>query len=349
MVSTHRSAILLMNLGSPDSTTVRDVRKYLNEFLMDERVIDIPRIPRTILVKGIIVPFRAPRSAKAYRSIWTDQGSPLVVLTRQLREVVQSKTNLPVEICMRYGNPATADVLKKMHLDHPHLEEIILFPLYPHYAMSSYETAVVQVQELHKAGNYSSSLKVVEPYYDDPAYIHALTESIRPYLDTAYDKILFSYHGIPERHIRKGDLTGCHCLKVNDCCNVASAAHAQCYRHQTFRTTALVSMALGIPANKLQHTFQSRLGRDPWLTPYTAVRLKELPSEGVKKLLIVCPAFVSDCLETLEEIAEEGKEIFMEAGGESFTAIPCLNLQPLWIEALMKLIRSTSVSAVETV
>lgn len=336
---THRTAVLLMNLGSPDSTSVKDVRRYLNEFLMDERVIDIPVVLRTILVKGIIVPFRAPKSANAYRSIWTDKGSPLVVLTQQLQEVIQGLTDVPVEMCMRYGNPGTAEVLKRLHHEHPELDEIILFPLYPHYAMSSYETAVVQVQELHKKAGYPTSLKVVEPYYNDPGYIHALAESVRPFLEKEYDKILFSYHGIPERHIRKGDVTGCHCLKGNDCCSVASAAHAACYRHQTFQTTALVSKALEIPAAKWQHTFQSRLGRDPWLTPYTAVRLKELPAEGVKKLLIVCPAFVSDCLETLEEIAEEGKEIFLEAGGDSFQAIPCLNLQPLWVDAMMGLIR----------
>ncbi len=328
-----------MNLGSPDTTSVKDVRRYLNEFLMDERVIDIPAIPRTVLVKGIIVPFRAPRSARAYRSIWTREGSPLVVLTKQLREAVQAKTDLPVEICMRYGNPSTADVLQKMHAEHPHLEEIILFPLYPHYAMSSYETAVVQVQELHRKMGFKSALNVVDPFYDDPAYIHALTESIRPFLQQEYDKILFSYHGIPERHVKKSDPTGCHCLKVENCCQVASDAHARCYRHQTFTTTALVSQALNIPPPKMQHSFQSRLGRDPWLTPYTAIRLKELPAEGVKKLVIVCPAFVSDCLETLEEIAEEGKEIFLKAGGESFTIIPCLNLNPLWIDAMMGMIR----------
>ncbi len=339
MNSSYRSVILLMNLGSPDSTSVKDVRRYLNEFLMDERVIDIPRLPRTLLVKGIIVPFRAPKSAEAYRSIWTKDGSPLIVLTKNLQKAVQAVFDQPVEICMRYGNPSTADVLKKIHREYAGVEEIILFPLYPHYAMSSYETAVEQVKDIHKEEGYPSSLKVIEPYYDHPAYIHALAESIRPYLQDDYDKILFSYHGVPERHIKKGDTTGCHCLKVNDCCNVASPAHAQCYRHQCFETTKLVAAALNIPAEKLEQTFQSRLGRDPWLQPYTAKRLEELPAEGVKKLLIVCPAFVSDCLETLEEIAVEGKHIFMEAGGGSFKAIPCLNTQPLWVETMKGLIR----------
>lgn len=328
-----------MNLGSPDSTSVKDVRKYLNEFLMDERVIDIPAIPRTLLVKGIIVPFRAPKSAEAYRSIWTDEGSPLIVLTKQLQAAVQGHFDIPVEICMRYGNPSTKDVLEKLHAQYPSLEKVILFPLYPHYAMSSYETAVEQVREIHDKKGYRSRLQVVGPYFNEPQYIHALSESIRPYIQQGFDKILFSYHGVPERHIRKGDITGRHCLKVANCCNVPCEAHAQCYRHQTYETTKAVTEALRLPGQMVEQTFQSRLGRDPWLQPYTAARLAELPKEGVKRLLIVCPAFVSDCLETLEEIAEEGKHIFMEAGGEEFTAIPCLNVQPLWVNVVCSFIR----------
>jgi len=306
---------------------------------MDERVIDMPLLSRTLLVRGIIVPFRAPKSAKAYRSIWTNEGSPLVVLTRQLLAEVQAKFKEPVEMCMRYGNPSTEDVLKKMHKDHPHLEEIILFPLYPHYAMSSYETAVVQVKEIHKKRGYKTKLKVIEPFFNDPGYINALAESIKPYLGEPYDKILFSYHGIPERHILKSDITGKHCLKIANCCEIPCEAHAQCYRHQTFATTRVVSKVLDLPAQKIEQSFQSRLGRDPWLQPYTAKRLEELPNEGVKKLVIVCPAFVSDCLETLEEIAVEGKHTFMNAGGESFKAIPCMNIQPLWVDTLCRLVR----------
>jgi ferrochelatase len=202
--------------------------------------------------------------------------------------------------------------------------------------MSSYETAVVYMQEMHKKYRYPFRLTTIEPYYNDPDYITALAESIRPFLQQEFDKILFSYHGVPERHIHKGDITGKHCLSVSDCCHVASAAHKYCYRHQTFVTTELVSAALGLPKEKTEQTFQSRLGRDPWLTPYTAQRLGQLPQEGVKKLLVACPAFVSDCLETLEEIAKEGKEIFLHAGGESFAMIPCLNTHPLWIKAVVK-------------
>jgi protoporphyrin/coproporphyrin ferrochelatase len=338
-MTTKKRAILLMNLGSPNSTEVKDVKKYLTEFLMDERVIDTAYWKRALLVKGIIVPFRSPKSAKAYAKIWTKEGSPLIVLTKELQQALQPNFEEVVEINMRYGSPSTEHVLNKLHQEIKGLDEVILFPLYPHYAMSSYETAVIQVKEIHRQNQYNSKLVIVKPYYKEEVYINALAESIKPYLQTDYDKILFSYHGVPERHIKKGDITGCHCLKTTDCCNVPSPAHEFCYRHQCVATTKLVVDKLHISKEKTEQTFQSRLGRDPWLTPYTAQRLAELPKEGVKKLLVACPAFVSDCLETLEEIAKEGKHIFLEAGGESFTMIPCLNTHPLWIEAITKWIK----------
>lgn len=336
----NKRGIVLVNLGSPDSTEVKDVRRYLREFLMDEKVIDMPYLSRTLLVKGIIVPFRAPKSAAAYRSIWWKEGSPLIVLTKQLQQALQKNFEEPVVVAMRYGNPSPKVAYDELLRLNPNLEEVVMLPLYPHYAMSSYETAVEYMQEIHKKYNYKFELKTVQPYYDNADYINALAESIRPHLNKDFDKLLFSYHGVPERHIFKGDTTGMHCLKVNDCCNTPSIAHAQCYRHQTFVTTALTTMALGLPSNKVEQTFQSRLGRDKWLTPYTAQRLSELPKEGVKKLLVACPAFVSDCLETLEEIAEEGKEIFLHAGGESFEMIPCLNTHPLWVSAITKYIKA---------
>ena len=327
-----------MNLGSPDSTKTKDVARYLREFLMDERVIDIPYLARLLLIKGIIVPFRAPKSAHAYQSIWTAEGSPLIVLTKQLQQAVQPHFDMPVEIAMRYGNPtpeaAYENVLKQL----PDVEEVILFPLYPHYAMSSYETAVAYMKEVHLKKRYKFSLSVIEPFYNNEEYVNALAQSIKPYTDKPYDKILFSFHGIPERHVKKTDPTGKHCLQVKDCCHVASPAHAFCYRHQTLMTAELVSAQLNLPKEKWEQTFQSRLGRDQWLLPYTALRLTELPAEGVKNLLVVCPAFISDCLETLEEMAIEGRDIFLNAGGEHFTAIPCLNVNPLWINALVSLV-----------
>lgn len=331
-----KRGIVLMNLGSPDSTSVTDVRRYLNEFLMDERVIDKPYLFRKILVGGIIVPFRAPRSAEAYKSIWTPKGSPLIEFTRQLQKALQQQVSDPVEIAMRYGNPSVKSAYDQLQQKVPGLEEVIAIPLYPHYAMSSYETAVEYARQIHIKNGYTFALTIVRPFFNDPYYINALTESIRPYLSQEYDHILFSYHGIPERHVMKTDTTGSHCLKVNDCCAVPSAAHATCYRHQIITTTNLVAEKLQIPAGKYSFSFQSRLGRDEWLKPYTAKRFEEMPGEGIKKLLIVCPAFVSDCLETLEEIAVEGKDSFIESGGESLTLIPCLNIHPLWVEAVAR-------------
>mgnify|MGYP003575252402 FL=1 len=338
-----------MNLGSPDSTEVKDVKRYLDEFLMDERVIDKPWLLRALLVKGIIVPFRAPKSAEAYKSIWTKEGSPLIVISEQLAKALDKEVEEPVTIAMRYGNPSPKAAYDELLKQNPDLEEVVLVPMYPHYAMSSYETAVEYAKEHHKKGGYTFKLTTIKPYYDNVDYLEALAESMRPYLNKEYDHILFSYHGVPERHIHKGDVTGQHCLKVPNCCEVPSKAHEYCYRHQCWQTTKLVTEKLGIPREKWGFSFQSRLGRDPWLQPYTAVRFEELPKEGVKKLLVVCPAFVSDCLETLEEIAEEGKEIFLHNGGESFEMIPCLNLHPLWVSTMAKWIQQQAAGSKEMV
>lgn len=323
-----------MNLGSPDSTEVTDVRRYLNEFLMDERVIDKPWLLRALLVRGIIVPFRAPKSAAAYKTIWTKEGSPLIVISKEQEKALAKEVSEPVTIAMRYGAPSPAEAYDLLLKDSPDLEEIVVVPMYPHYAMSSYETAVEYAKKHHKKGGYNFKLTFIKPFYNNDDYIDALCHSMAPFLEQEYDQILFSYHGIPERHILKCDPTNQHCLKVDNCCEVPSEAHQFCYRHQCWTTTNLVAEKLGIPKEKRGFSFQSRLGRDPWLKPYTAVRLAELPSEGVKKVLVVCPAFVSDCLETIEEMGEEGKEIFEKAGGEHFTLIPCLNVEPLWIKTI---------------
>lgn len=332
-----------MNLGSPDSTEIPDVKKYLNQFLMDGRVIDKPWLLRALLVKGIIVPFRAPKSAEAYKTIWTKEGSPLVELTRQLQAALQEQVDEPVEIAMRYGNPGPKEAFESFLKRAPSIEEVIALPLYPHYAMSSYETAVEYAKEIHKKNRFPFKLEFVSPFYNEPHYIDALAEVFKPYFEQEYDHLLFSYHGIPGRHIRKSDITGHHCLQMKNCCEVASPAHAFCYRHQVFTTTRLVTERLNIPKDKYSISFQSRLGKG-WLTPFTDIRLKELPAEGIKKLLIVCPAFVSDCLETLEEIKIRGKETFMEAGGESFEMIPCLNTHPLWVKAIAGYMENNKVS-----
>ena len=335
-----KKGVVLMNLGSPDSTEVKDVRRYLNEFLMDEKVIDKPYLLRLLLVRGIISPLRAPKSAAAYRRVWTDEGSPLIAISKQLQQALQPAFDETVTIAMRYGNPSPAAAFDELLAKTPDLEEVVLVPLYPHYAMSSYETAVEYAQEVHKDKLYPFKLTVIEPFYNNVDYLKAFCANIEPYLAQDFDHILFSFHGIPERHILKGDTTGEHCLKMENCCAVDSPAHQKCYRHQCFTTMQLTAAALNLPTSKYSISFQSRLGRDPWLKPFTDFRLKDMPNEGIKKLLVVCPAFVSDCLETLEEIAMEGKEIFLHAGGESFTMIPCMNVHPLWVKALEKWVKT---------
>jgi len=328
-----KRGIILMNLGSPDSTAVSDLRKYLNEFLTDKRVIDSWFV-RNLLVRQVIVPKRAPESAKAYRSIWTENGSPLIQYTRELAGKLQVQVPEPVSIAMRYGNPGMEEAYESLLKKIPDLEEVIAVPLYPHYAMSSYETAVEHAKQVHQKKKYGFRLEFIPPFYQDPAYIHAMAENMRPWLQGEFDHLLFSFHGIPERHILKSDPTHRHCLQSVDCCSTMSTAHLTCYRHQCLQTMKLVAAELGLPQNKFSFSFQSRLLKDPWLKPYTDFRFREMPGEGIKKLLVACPAFVSDCLETLEEIEIRGREEFLQAGGVEYGMIPCLNTHPLWVKAL---------------
>lgn len=329
-----KKVALIVNLGSPDSPSVKDVRKYLDEFLMDERVIDMPYWKRALIVKGIILNFRPKKSAKAYQSIWWEEGSPLIVISQRLLAKVQSKSDIPVYLGMRYGNPGIKEVIQSIKKENPSVEEILLIPLYPHYAMSSYETVVVKVEESIKEASLNCNLQVFPPFYNSKSYIDLLSESIKANNPDDYDRVLFSYHGIPERHVKKSDPSGSHCLQVEDCCNVKNDCQKFCYRHQTKKMTDYVTDVLDLDEEKVAISYQSRLGRDPWLQPFTDVELENLPKKGIEKLLIVCPAFVSDCLETLEEIEEEGEEIFLEAGGKEFKMVPCLNDDDTWAALL---------------
>lgn len=328
--------VLLVNLGSPDSPSVPDVRRYLREFLMDGRVLDVNYPLRFCIVNFAILPSRPKQSAEAYHTIWTPEGSPLIVTSRKLHSLLSARVSVPVELAMRYQNPSIPDAVRR--LAEKNLKEVLLVPLFPHYAMSSFETAVERVREV--AADMTKSMRVIvqPPYYQDPEYIRALVGSAKDYLAGGYDHLLFSFHGVPERQIRKSDPTGGHCLKSGDCCETASPAHATCYRHQCFRTMQAFVEQAGVPAGKFSLAFQSRLGRDPWLRPYTDEVLQGLAAQGVRKLRVICPAFVSDCLETLEEIGMRGRETFLEAGGKEFQMIPCLNDHPLWVEALEKMV-----------
>ena len=328
-----KKAILLINLGSPDTYETADVRRYLGEFLMDERVIDFSKAFRTFLIKGIVLNTRPKKSAAAYKSIWWDEGSPLIVLSRRLQKAVQQHTEYPVGLAMRYGNPSIYQGFKELVEQNPDLEEVSVIPLYPHYAMSSYETVAVKAQEVAKEHFPNLNVHIKEAFYEDERYIDILSDSLKPHLEKDYDHVLFSYHGVPERQILKSDVTKAHCL-TEGCCQRESPAHLTCYRHQTVKSTELVARKLGIPRDKYSSSFQSRLGPIQWLTPYTDKTIEELPQAGKKKLVVLCPAFVSDCLETIEEIGEEAREIFMENGGEEFTLVPCLNDNKDWAQLL---------------
>jgi ferrochelatase len=327
--------VLLVNLGSPESPTPKDVKPYLDEFLMDKYVIDYPYLFRVFLVRGIIIGLRkrAEKSAEAYQQIWWDEGSPLIVLSERLHKKVQAKTDMPIVLAMRYGKPSIESGLKELH--QKGVTDVLVLPLYPQHAMASTETITVLANKIQKEQFPNMKLTHFPAFYNRKEYIIAQAESFKKHLgDFDYEKLVFSYHGIPERHIRKSDITKSHCRIDGQCCQVSSKAHEFCYRHQCFETTRQIIEYLGIPREKVMNTFQSRLSGDKWLEPYTDVEIDNLAKNGVKKIAVVTPAFVSDCLETLEEIGMRAKEDFISNGGEEFLAIPCMNEDELWVDAL---------------
>lgn len=331
----EKRGLLLVNLGSPDSASVQDVRRYLNEFLMDENVIDLPWLLRRTLLSLFILPKRPAQSAEAYQSIWTQEGSPLIVNSQRLAQKVQAQFDGPVELAMRYGNPSIKAALQRLS-EVGDLEEILLFPLYPHYAMSTIKSTIEHTALLMQELGITIPLRVHPVFYDHHGYIDALVQSAKPYLDQPYDHILFSYHGVPERHIKKDDPTKKHCLQDQFCCQKSSIAHKTCYRHQVYQTTDAFVKRAQLPVDKFSIAFQSRLGRAKWLEPNTEDVLIQLAQQGVKKVLVICPAFTADCLETLEEIGIRGDEVFREHGGESLQLIPCLNDHPAWVNQVVQ-------------
>ncbi|MDD7804036.1 MAG: ferrochelatase [Endozoicomonas sp. (ex Botrylloides leachii)] len=335
-----RRGVLLVNLGSPDSPNVNDVRRYLDEFLMDEYVIDLPWLIRRLLLSLFILPIRPQKSAEAYRSIWAEDGSPLISHSKALTKALSQEVNLPIELAMRYGEPNIEQAVLRLANQHK-VKEILLFPLYPHYAMSTVKTVSQRTREIISAHNLPIRLNIFPVFYDHKSYISALVESAKPWLDQEYDHLIFSFHGVPIRHILKDDTSNKHCLKKNNCCAKSSSAHKTCYRHQVYRTACCFVEAANIPQNKYTVAFQSRLGRAKWLEPNTVDILRQLAAKGEKKVLVICPSFVSDCLETLEEMGIAARKEFLNAGGESFTLIPCLNEHPAWIKTLSTWLQST--------
>jgi len=312
-----------VNLGSPDSTNVEDVRTYLREFLMDKKVLDSPWIIRKTIVELFILPKRPEKSAEAYRKIWTKEGSPLIVYSKILRDMVQKQMDIPVVLAMRYKNPSIEAGLQELY--DKGVRDILVVPLYPQYTMSSTETVADKVLEIQKKSYKDTKINFLKAFYNHPDYIKVLGDSIKENLPEEYDKILFTYHGIPERHDNKA----LRAAKI-------SKLPIETYRNQCFETTRLLTEYLQLPEDKYTTSFQSRLGRDPWIKPYTDYVLEEFPEQGVKNLVVCSPAFVADCLETLEEISMEGQEEFLKAGGKQFTYIPCLNDRQEWVDTLVK-------------
>jgi ferrochelatase len=342
------TAVLLLNLGTPDSPGVSDVRRYLREFLSDPRVIDLHPVARWLLLNLIILPIRPARSARAYQSVWGQQGvegSPLLFHSRHLVAGVQRALGPShvVELGMRYGSPSIASAIAKLCAVNP--TRLIVAPLFPQYASAANGSALERVYEIVRAGWNVPAIDTVAPFYDHPAFIDSFTEVARRHLEAFRpDFVLFSYHGLPERHVRKSDPTGAHCLASASCCDAILPANRYCYRAHCFATTRELVRSLGLAADGYSVSFQSRLGRTPWIHPYTDLVLPELARAKKRRLAVMCPAFVADCLETVEEIGIRARDQWRSLGGEELLLVPSLNAEPTWIRAVAQLVRGAAAS-----
>lgn len=333
----RKTGVLLVNLGTPDTPETGDVRKYLREFLMDKRVIDVPVAQRFVLINGIIAPFRAPKSAKIYKELWDERGSPLLYHSVDLKNLLQQQlgSKYHVALGMRYQSPSIQSALDELR--DKFVDRIIVLPLFPQYAAASTGSVQDKVMEIIKDWWIVPDLTFISSFCDDPLFIKAFAALGKKYLDKdSYDHVVFSYHGIPERHILKGSVNN-YC-KLGSCCNTYHKMNRYCYRAQCFETSRLLAKELNLSEDQYSITFQSRLGRDPWLKPYTDELLKELPAKGKKRVLAYSPAFVADCLETTIEVGSEFKEMFEAAGGEHWQLVESLNTSPLWVDAVKQMI-----------
>ncbi len=335
-----KKGVLLVNLGTPDSPEVGDVRKYLDEFLMDERVIDINAFSRTLLVKGVIVPFRSPKTSKLYKEIWDENGSPLLYYSKMQAAMVaeQLGDDYHVELAMRYQSPSISAALERMKAGL--VESICVIPLFPQYASASTGSVIQLVMELLSKWPTIPPVSFVNSFHDNKLMIETFAANARKYQPETYDQILFSFHGLPERQLKKCDHSGHHCLQKPDCCATLTDVNKFCYSAQCHDTARLIAGELNLTADKYSVCFQSRLGKEPWVQPYTSEVLKVLASEGKKRLLVFCPAFVADCLETLYEVTVEYGEEFKKLGGEEVQLVSSLNDHPKWIEAMVNMIKN---------
>jgi len=334
-----KTAVLLINLGTPDSPSTGNVRKYLTEFLNDRRVIDISALGRFLLVNAIIVPFRSSKSAKLYRQIWTGDGSPLLIHTRNVAAKLQASlgNDYVVEFAMRYQNPGIKSALEKLRKEKP--GKIIVIPMYPQYASSSTGSTIEKLFNELKEWEVIPSINIISKFYDDENYINAFVEEGKKFNISEYDHVLFSYHGLPERHIRKGSAHygSDYCRLSDKCCSTINRSNQYCYRANCFHTTREIAKKLSIPPEKYTVSFQSRLN-DKWIKPYSDEVIKEKAKQGMKRILVFSPAFVADCLETTYEIGTEYDELFREHGGKKIDLVKSLNDNESWVEALKKIV-----------
>lgn len=341
----RKHGVLLVNLGTPDSPRTKDVRRYLGEFLSDPRVLDINPLLRAFIVNAIIKPFRSPKSAATYREIWTENGSPLLHYGERLQSMVQERLGdeYVVELAMRYQNPSIPSVLERMRRQQ--LNSLTVFSLFPQYASCTVGSVHQRVMEELTKWETIPDVRFVTQYHDNEKMVRAFAENGRAHNPERFDHVLFSFHGIPQRQLLKGDDSGSHCLQSENCCQSLTFKNKLCYSAQCHSTARNIARAMGLPEEKYTVTFQSRLGNDPWTQPYTSKYLQQLAEQGKRRVLVFCPAFVADCLETLYEIAVENDEDFREVGGEKVELVESLNDSPLWADAVAELVQEARPAA----
>jgi protoporphyrin/coproporphyrin ferrochelatase len=338
-----KKGLLLINLGTPDAPTTGAVRRYLREFLSDPRVIDINPLGRWLLLTLFILPRRPRVSAAAYQKIWTDRGSPLLVRSQELARKValELESEFEVELAMRYGRPSIQGAVDRLR--RKGIQELIALPLYPQHAASSTGSSMHAVYRALGGAWDVLPVKIGGAFHSDPDFLEAFAQVGAPVIAAARAQhVLFSFHGLPQRQVRKSDPSGSHCLQSADCCDRVVAANVNCYRAQAFETARALAQRLGLAEGAYEISFQSRLGRTPWIQPYTDLLLPALAKRGVRRLAVMCPSFVADCLETLEEIGIRGRESFVAAGGEELVLVPSLNSHPAWVQAVVRMARRTA-------
>ena len=337
-MSENKTGVLLINLGSPKELTKKSVKEYLRVFLSDDYVLDIPKILQQLILRLFILPFRPKNTLEAYELIWTPEGSPLILSTKSIAKKLSKKTGWDVNYAMRYEDPSIEKAL--VNFNSKGINKIIVISLYPHNAMATTITTEMETRIVANKISENFELIFTKPFFDNEIYINTLSNSIKPYIEkSSFDKIIFSYHGIPKRQAKKTDETGEHCFSTGNCCEIESEGSKDCYRSHTRIASDLTAKKLGLSEDQWEVAYQSRLGPG-WLTPFTDRRLAELPEEGKENIAILCPSFISDCLETLEEIDIRGRKTFFDAGGRNMTYIPCLNDSEETVALLENLVKT---------